>query len=345
MKSSKHKVSAAKSPKPVRVAVIGCGYWGPNLIRNFAETPGVELTAICDRNPAALDKLRRRYPSVSGIADYRNVISDPGIDAVAIATAVEAHYPIARAALERGKHVLIEKPLASTVREGEALTKLAHKNGLTLMVDHTFVYKNSVQIIKQHLPELGALRYFDSTRVNLGLFQKDINVIWDLAPHDFSMLLYLLDEDPTEILAVGSAHIDPKIENTGYVIARFRNNLTAHFHFNWLSPVKVRQTLISGSKKMIVYNDLDSVEPVKIYDCGVNLNKVNKEKILIEYRSSDIWSPCVAPQEALKNVTAAFERSIRSGKAPYSDGRFGVRVLRLLEACDRSLRRRSFVKV
>ncbi len=334
-----------KDSTTLNIAVIGCGYWGPNLIRNLAESPKVKLTHICDLDRDVLDQLQRRYPYVKTTTDYQSLLDNRDIDAVVIATPVNTHYKIAKAALENGKHVQIEKPLASTVAEGEILTRLANENGLTLLVDHTFVYSGAVQVLKTHMQEVGEMRYFDSVRVNLGLFQKDINVIWDLAPHDLSILIYLTDQDPEELMAVGSAHLHGSIENTAYLIAKFKNNFMAHFHFNWLSPVKVRQTLIGGSKKMIAYNDLDPIEPVKVYDYGVNSN-LDKNAIMVNYRTGDVISPRVDKTEALKHVCDDFVNSIREGRKPISDGAFGVRVLRLLEAADLSLKSNNqFIKL
>ena len=246
---------------PIRVAVIGCGYWGPNLIRNFSMIETCELAAVADLNPARLKDIKRKYPSIEVTTDTSELLDRSDIDAVAIATPVTAHFPLAQEALRKGKHVLIEKPMTRTIEEGEELIELADRRGLTLMVDHTFVYTGAVRKLRSLIDEgaLGQLYYFDSVRVNLGLFQLDINVVWDLAPHDFSIMQYLIDERPISLHAVGASHIrhkDPPLENIAYITVNFESGLMAHFHVNWLSPVKVRKTLIGGSKQMAVYDDI-----------------------------------------------------------------------------------------
>jgi predicted dehydrogenase len=330
----------------IRIGVIGCGYWGPNLIRNFIETKGAKLVEICDLNPETLGHLKLRYPFIRTSTDFTSLVERDDIDAIAIATPIETHFKLAKACLNAGKHVLLEKPMTGSSKEAEELIALAESKHLTLMVDHTFVYDEAVRTLKKHFHKIGQPRYFDSTRVNLGLFQKKHNVIWDLAPHDFSILFHLIDEDPLEVMAVGTSHLAPGVENTAYVVARFQNNFIAHFHFNWLSPVKVRQTLIGGTDQMIVYNDLDSVEPIKIYDYGVDHHKDSKESIMVNYRRGDVYSPQVASVETLKSLCRDFIDSITIKRAPLSDGRLGLRIVNLLEACDQSLKSKSaFVKV
>ncbi|MFT5208094.1 MAG: putative dehydrogenase [Candidatus Omnitrophota bacterium] len=331
--------------KKINVAVIGCGYWGPNLIRNFAESDSANLTHICDLDEAVLLKLKNRYPYVQTTADYQSLLQSPDIDGIVIATPVHTHFRIAKEALEAGKHVQIEKPLAATLEEGRILTQIAKDKNLVLLVDHTFIYSKPIQILKESMSDLGELRYFDSVRVNLGLFQNDINVIWDLAPHDISILLYLTGQEPEEVMAIGAAHIQPNIDNTAYVVAKYKNNFIAHFHFNWLSPVKIRQTLICGSKKMIAYNDLDPIEPVKIYDYGVE-QSIDKSKIMVDYRTGDVLSPQVERIEALRNVCDDFVHCIQSGDSPKSNADFGVSVLKVLDAADQSLKNNSqFIKL
>ncbi len=331
------------------VGVIGCGYWGPNLVRNFVMNPNVRTKYACDLDGARLNPLMRLYPTIKGTRDYREVLQDPEVDAVAIATPVGSHFEIGYQALLNGKHVLMEKPLASTSKEADQLVNLALSKGLVLMVDHVFVYTGAVRKIKQLVQsgELGDILYYDSVRINLGRFQNDVNVIWDLAPHDFSILDFVLDRFPQSVFAIGSSHVKAGMENTAYVTLKFPDSLLAHFHFNWLSPVKIRKTLIGGSQKMIIYEDVDPVEKVKVYDRGVELSPDPEEihKTLISYRTGDVWAPVIDMTEGLKRVCDDFLGSILSRKAPLSDGMAGYRVVRLLEAAQQSLASGDFVDV
>ena len=328
----------------ITVGVVGCGYWGPNLIRNFAENESAELRWVCDRDARHLSKVARRYPSARAASDYGEMLADPHLDAVVIATPVSTHFDFARRALEAGKHVLVEKPFTATSREAEALIALAEARGLALMVDHTFIYTGAVRKIKESVAagELGDLLYFDSVRVNLGLFQRDINVVWDLAPHDFSIMDYVVGRAATEVMATGSCHIEPGIENIAYVQLRFGDSLIANFHFNWLSPVKIRRTLIAGSRRMIVYDDIEPTEKVRIYDKGVTRNDAGADeeeayKTLVSYRTGDVWVPKLDPTEALHYVCAEFLDSIKHARPSVSDGAAGLRVVRLLEAAQASM--------
>ncbi|HEX8292153.1 MAG TPA: Gfo/Idh/MocA family oxidoreductase [Pyrinomonadaceae bacterium] len=329
----------------ISVGVVGCGYWGPNLIRNFAENEGAALRWVCDKDARHLSKAARRYPVARTSHDYAELLADPRLDAVVIATPVATHYDFARRALEAGKHVLVEKPFTTSAREAEELIALAGRRGLNLMVDHTFIYTGAVRKIKETVDagELGDLLYFDSVRVNLGLFQRDINVVWDLAPHDFSIMDYVVGREPTALLATGSSHIEPGIENIAYVQLRFGDSpLIANFHFNWLSPVKIRRTLIAGSRRMIVYDDIEPTEKVRVYDKGVTRNEEAADeeeayKTLVSYRTGDVWVPKLDPTEALHYVCAEFIDSIRDARPAASDGRAGLRVVRLLEAAQRSI--------
>lgn len=328
--------------QPITVGVIGCGYWGPNLIRNFAENPNAELRWMCDTDAWRLAQIGRRYPSARAGGDYRQVLDDEGLDAVVIATPVATHYPFARAALEAGKHVLIEKPLTGDARQAEELVALADERGLTLMVDHTFVYTGAVRKIKESLQrdELGELLYFDSVRINLGLFQTDVNVVWDLAPHDLSIMDYLVDRRPVELTATGSCHIEAGIENIAYLMLKFDDSFIAHFHFNWLSPVKIRRTLIAGSRKMIVYDDIEPTEKVRIYDKSVVASRSGDEEkyqTLVSYRTGDVWVPKLDTTEALRHVAAEFLSAIKEARPALTDGRAGLRVVRLLEAAQQSI--------
>ncbi|MDT7603070.1 MAG: hypothetical protein QOF61_1067 [Acidobacteriota bacterium] len=331
------------------VGVIGCGYWGPNLIRNFVENEASRLAWVCDTDERRLAEIARRYPSARATPDYRELLADPDLDAVVIVTPVATHYPFAKEALAAGKHVLIEKPLTKCAREAEELIRLAKERGRTLMVDHTFVYTGAVRKIKEIVAggELGELLYFDSTRINLGLFQDDINVVWDLAPHDLSIMDYLLDRTPSGVTATGSCHVKPGIENIAYVMLHFDDEFIAHFHFNWLSPVKIRRTLIAGSRKMIVYDDIEPIEKVRVYDKGVTTTngagggdfdeKEAAYSTLVSYRTGDVWVPKLDGTEALRHVCAEFLEAIRERRRPLTDGAAGLRVVRLLEAAQESI--------
>lgn len=329
------------------VGVIGCGYWGPNLLRNFAENEAAQLYWICDLDMKRLDSMGRRYPAARATREPKQLFADPHLDAVVIATPLFTHYRLARAALEAGKHVLIEKPFTSSSREAEELIELAERKGLTLMVDHTFIYTGAVRKIKEMVEsgELGDLLYFDSVRINLGLFQRDINVVWDLAPHDLSIMDFIIGREPESVTATGSSHIEPGIENIAYVMFRFSDQFIAHFHFNWLAPVKIRRALIAGSSKMIVYDDIEPTEKIRIYDKGVTSNRleddVNKEdayRTLVSYRTGDVWVPKLDSTEALHYMCKEFLDAINEGRRPLTDGHAGLRIVRLLEAAQRSIR-------
>jgi predicted dehydrogenase len=295
----------------------------------------------------------RRYPAAKTTTDYRDLLNDPALEAIAIVTPVGTHFQIASEALQAGKHLLVEKPLTATGREAEELNKLAERNQLTLMVDHTFVYTGAVRKMKELVSsgELGELLYFDSVRINLGLFQKDINVLWDLAPHDLSIMDYLIDRQPQAVSAIGSCHIEPGIENIAYLMMNFGDDFIAHFHFNWLAPVKIRRTMIAGSRKMVLYDDIEPTEKVRIYDKGVTTNRVGPDReadyqTLVSYRTGDVWAPKLDSTEALRHVVAEFLESIRTARQPVTDGQSGLRVVRLLEAAQESIKSGgSLVKV
>lgn len=329
----------------ITVGVIGCGYWGPNLLRNFAENECCELRWLCDLDQSRLDKLGRRYPAIRTTTDYRHLLNDPALDAIAIVTPVGTHFSFASEALRSGKHVLVEKPLTASVAEAEQLIELAERNHRVLMVDHTFVYTGAVRKIKEIVSsgELGDLLYFDATRINLGLFQDDINVVWDLAPHDFSIMDFMIDNRPEILSAVGSCHIKQGIENIAYVLLKFSDELIAHFHLNWLSPVKIRHTLIAGSNRMIVYDDIEPTEKVRVYDRGVTATRSNgldKEaayNTLVSYRTGDVWVPKLDSTEALHYVCVEFLTAIAEKRQPLTDGQAGLRVVRLLEAAQKSI--------
>ncbi len=330
----------------VRVALIGCGYWGPNLIRNFNEVEAAAMVACSDLSADRLNRMKKRYPGVSCTQNYEELLRDPSIDAVVIATPVSTHYPIARQALDCGKHVMIEKPMAGSSEQALDLIERAERNHRVLMVDHTFIYTSAVRKIRELIDagELGEILYFDSVRVNLGLFQHDINVIWDLAPHDLSIMDHLLRRNPLAITAVGASHAGNNLANIAYLTLTFPGNLLAHFHVNWLAPVKLRTTLIGGSKKMVVYDDVEVTEKVRLYDKGFvisgpggNGSAEKQYQALINYRIGDVLIPKLEATEALRHAAQEFVSSILEARKPLTDGIAGYRVVRLLEAAQASL--------
>ena len=328
----------------IRVGLIGYGYWGPNLVRNFSAAEGSEVLMVCDMNHQSLNKVRKSYPNIKVTSDSNELIKDPDIDVVAIATPVFIHYELAKKALNEGKNVFVEKPFTYTSAEAEELIELAEKKNLKIMVDHTFLYTGAVRKIKQLVEDhvLGDIFYYDSIRVNLGLFQHDINVVWDLAPHDISIMEYVINEKPQAVVATGAEHFDRGLEDIAYLTIYFTKNIIAHINVNWLSPVKVRTTLIGGQKKMIVWNDLEPDEKIKIYDKGVQVKtKEGKYNLLVAYRSGDIWTPRIEQTEALKLMVDKFIDYISNGGRIINDGPAGMRVVRLLEACNKSLKNKG----
>jgi len=327
--------------KKISIGVIGCGYWGPNLIRNFASCPLTDVAAVCDANPARLEAVGRTHSHLKLVASLDKLL-ELSLDAVAIATPVSTHYALATRCLEAGLHVLVEKPLAASVNEAQALVTLSERQGRVLMVDHTYLFSPAVRRIKALIEEgeLGELYYVDSVRINLGLFQHDVNVIWDLAPHDLAIVSYLLGHEPRSISAWGCGHADPDIQDIAYVNADYGDSLLANFHVNWLSPVKVRQMIFGGSRKSLIFNELDRSEPVKLYAKGVEFgeNAEERHKLMVNYRSGDVWSPHIEPGEPLQAMARHFAECILEGKTPESDGRLALRVVRMLEAATRSIR-------
>jgi predicted dehydrogenase len=324
-----------------RVAVVGCGYWGQNLIRNFAELKEAELKAVCDFDLTALARIKRRYPAVELKTDFNEVLADPRVDAVVIATPVSTHHAFARKALLAGKHVLVEKPLTASSAHALDLIELAEARDRVLMVDHTFLYTGAVRYMKKLIQsgDLGNLLYFDSVRISLGLVQSDINVLWDLGPHDFSIMDYLLECDPVSVCATGMKHLNCPFENIAYVSVNCSDNLIAHFHLNWLAPVKVRTTLVGASKKMVVYDDMQASEKVKVYDKGISMqhDPEHRERLLTGYRNGDVLAPNLEPGEALRAMATDFISSIVEHRSPLSDGYSGYRVVRLLEMAQHSI--------
>lgn len=326
----------------IGIGIVGYGYWGPNLVRNFAEVPGAEVVAVSDKQQERLAAVQARYPAVKVTTKYRELLDDPRIDAVVIATPVSTHFELAIQALRAGKHVLLEKPMTATVDEGERLLEEAAMHQRILMVDHTFVYTGAVRKIKELVSDgrLGQLLYYDSVRVNLGLFQHDVNVLWDLAVHDLAIMDYVLGEAPHAVAATGVAHLSGQPEDIAYLTCFFKRGLIAHFHVNWLAPVKVRRTLIGGDRQMIVYDDLEPSEKIKVYDKGITLNDGEEGlyQLLVGYRSGDMCAPRLDTKEALYTEALHFVDCIERGQQPLTNGDVGLRVVRILETACRSLR-------
>lgn len=327
----------------LRIGVIGYGYWGPNIVRNFNLLDDAIVVAVCDKNFDALNQAKKNYPKIEAVTESDEITSSPDIDVVCVVTPVSTHYKLVKSALNNGKHVFVEKPFASTVAQAEELIELAEKKNLKIMVDHTFLFTGAVRKIKEIIDDniLGNLYYYDSTRINLGLFQHDVNVIWDLAPHDFSIMDYVIKEKPVSVVACGQSHVDGN-ENIAYVTVYLTNNVIAHFNVNWLSPVKVRTTLIGGEKKMLVWNDVDVDEKIKIYDKGIDVqNTEGIYDLLVSYRSGDMWAPKVEQKEALALEAEHFVDCIKNDKKPMNDGLAGLRIVKMLEACSQSLKNKG----
>jgi predicted dehydrogenase len=325
----------------INLGVIGYGYWGPNVARNLNSCGAANLVAICDLNEKRLNLAKSTFPFIRVSSNPKELLNSDDIQAVAIVTPVFRHYELAKAALENGKHVFVEKPFTSNAEQAEELINLAHKKNLIIMVDHTFLFTGAVRKIREivNSGELGSLFFYDSTRINLGLFQHDINVIWDLAPHDFSIMNYVLDKYPVAISAQGADHFGTGIEDVAYIAAHFSNGLIGHFHCNWLSPVKIRKTLISGDKKMLVWDDLESDEKIKIYDRGVEFkNGDGIHKLLVSYRSGDMYAPRISGTEALQIEAGYFMECIEKNIEPHNNGEAGLKVVKMLEATDKSLK-------
>jgi predicted dehydrogenase len=327
----------------VRIGVIGYGYWGPNIVRNLHALDQCEVATICDKSDAALRRASRTYPGVPVTNDFAGVLAAADIDAVAIVTPVWTHFELAKAALNHGKHVFVEKPFTCTAAQAEELIELADRRNLRVMVDHTFLFSGAVMKIRELVDAgaLGALYYFDSTRVNLGLFQHDVDVVWDLAPHDLSIMDHILGEKPQAVIATGGKHLNG-LADLAFITVYFPGNLIAHVNVNWLSPVKVRTTLIGGEQKMLVWNDLEVDEKIKVYDKGVKItSREDVHELLVSYRSGDVWAPKVEQTEALKVELDYFADCVLRDRTPINDGVAGLRVVKLLEAADRSLKARG----
>ena len=336
-------VQEQRSKALVRFGVIGYGYWGPKVIRNIDLLDEAKLVAICDKSPVSRRKAEKAYSGVLVSEDANELMTSPDIDAIAVITPVWTHYELAKAALENGKHIFVEKPFTSNSAQAEELIALAAEKNLKIMVDHTFLFTAAVQKIKQLLQEgaLGKLYYYDSTRVNLGLFQHDVNVVWDLAPHDLSIMDHLIQESPEAVVATGQSHVNGH-EDIAFITLYFPDKVIAHINVNWMSPVKVRTTLIGGEKKMLVWNDVEADEKVKVYDKGVNVSsREGVYNLLVNYRSGDMWAPRIEQTEALTQELTYFVDCIVNDKTPMNDGKAGLRVVRMLEAASESLRQRG----
>ena len=328
----------------LNIGVVGYGYWGPNIVRNFSSIPGAKVVSVCDLESRALTQVAKNYPDMKVTHDSNDILTAPDIDAVAVITPVSTHFEIAKKALLNGKHIFVEKPFTASIDQAEELIELAEQKNLTIMVDHTFLFTGSVRKIKEYIDDdvLGGLYYFDSTRINLGLFQRDVNVIWDLAPHDLSIMNYLVNKRPIAVAATGISHFDNEIENVAYITIYFPGNLIAHFNLSWISPVKIRTTLIGGQKKMIVWNDLAADEKIRVYDRGVestqHLSKENEQTMRTSYRTGDMWSPRVTETEALKCEAEYFVECVNNNQKPINDGVAGLDVVRILQATERSIK-------
>jgi predicted dehydrogenase len=336
-------------PKPalksnmLRVGVVGYGYWGPNVVRNFHGQDQSRVTMVCDTRSAALTKVAKAHPGVEVTTDVMALIRSPQIDIVAVVTPVWTHFELAKAALENDKHVFVEKPFTASVAQAEELIEIAERKNLRIMVDHTFLFTGAVRKIRQLIDSgvLGDLYYYDSTRVNLGLFQHDVNVVWDLAPHDLSIMDYLIEEKPEAIVATGQNHVNG-VEDVAYLTVYYPNKIIAHVNVNWLSPVKVRTTLVGGEKKMLVWNDLEADEKIKVYDKGVQMKtREGVYDLLVSYRSGDMWSPQIEQTEALKLELGYFNECIAEGKNPINDGHAGLRIVSMLRAASESMKSRG----
>jgi predicted dehydrogenase len=329
----------------INIGIVGYGYWGPNLVRNFAETTGMNLTAVADLDTRKLELVARRYPAVSTTTRYQDLLENPGVDAIAIATPVSTHFELGLAALRAGKHLWLEKPMCETSEQAQQLVEEAERRKLTLLVDHTFIYTGAVRKMAElvHSGELGQIYYYDSTRVNLGLFQHDVNVISDLAVHDFSILEHLLREQPVAVTASGINHFPGTPENLAFITLFYESGTIAHTNVSWLAPVKVRQILLAGSKKMIQYDDLEPSEKIKVYDKGVSFTDDPEQiqEMRVGYRTGDMWAPKLDGSEALRLEAEHFVDSVVNGRQPQTHGRLGLGVVEVIEAATASMRLRG----
>lgn len=322
----------------INVGLIGFGYWGPNIARNISEIEGMELKVICDLDPGRLSLARRKFLNSSFLPDAKSIFDDPEIDAVFIATPINTHYSLVKRALESSKHVFVEKPITNSSEQAQELCSIAEKNNLVLMVDHTFLYTGAVEKIRELIVEnyLGEINYIDSVRINLGIFQKDSNVIWDLAPHDLSIFSYILGKGPSHVSAVGAAHLSMN-ENISYLTLLFEGGTIGHIHVNWMSPVKVRKMIIGGTKKMIIYDDVEPSEKIRIYNTSAEINE-NPYEVLVQYRTGDVLIPRIDNTEALKKEITDFKKSIETRRGNRNSGSVSVEIVKIIEAAEKSLK-------
>jgi predicted dehydrogenase len=330
-----------KGETMINIGVVGYGYWGPNIVRNFIEVSGSQVTALCDLKNDQLEKATARYPTIKTTTNFDDLVSNKDIDAIAVVTPVSSHYDLALKALQAGKHVLVEKPLTETSAQARELIDEAESRNLVLMVDHTFVYTGAVRKLKELVTSgsLGEVFYYDSTRVNLGLFQHDVNVLWDLAVHDLSIMEFVLPAKPIAVSATGISHVNGEPANTAYLTVFFKEPIIAHINVNWLAPVKIRSTLLGGSKQMVVYDDLEPSEKVKIYDKGIVITNDSESiyQMLVGYRTGDMWAPKLDSTEALRTEALHFIACIQGEEKPITDGKAGLGVVRILEAATESM--------
>jgi len=329
----------------INIGVIGYGYWGPNLVRNFSELSGVTVAGVADLNPKRLDMVQKRYPGVSTTTQFQDLLADPSIDAIAVATPVSTHFELGMAVLKAGKHLWLEKPMTETSLQAQKLAEEAEKRKLVLIVDHTFIYTGAVRKIGELIKsgDIGRINYYDSTRINLGLFQHDVSVISDLAVHDFSILDYLLGEQPVAVSAVGTNHFPGTPENMAFITLFYNSGMIAHTNVNWMAPVKVRQILIGGNQKMVVYDDLEPSEKIKVYDKGISFTDDPQQiyEMRVGYRTGDMWAPQLDSTEALRAEGEHFIECIENGNTPLTNCSMGIRVVRLIEAATRSMNERG----
>jgi predicted dehydrogenase len=331
----------------IRIAIIGYGYWGPNLVRNFMNVEGCAVTHVCDLDIKKLDVSKKKYPSINTTNSIDQIFENSEIDAVVIATPVSTHYDLASKALESNKHILVEKPLTNNVEQAQILGKKANDKNKILMIDHTYLYTPAIQKIKELIDSdsLGEIQYIDSTRINLGLFQTDVNVMWDLAVHDIAICCYLLKEKPISVQAIGISHTENGLENMAYITLHYKNKKIIHFNCSWISPVKIRYMLIGGNKKMIVFNDLETTEKIKIYDSSYEnkINPKNREQILTDYRIGDIFIPKIEQIEGLRNMAKDFIDSIQNNKEPISNFNLGLEIVQILESAQKSIKNKGTI--
>lgn len=328
----------------INVCLVGYGYWGKNLLRNLTSLEECRVACVCELNKNAHRAIKALYPGLNVVSDYTKVLADTSIDAVILATPTGTHFSLASEALQKGKHVLIEKPFTTSVGKALVLIEMAEAKNKVLMIDHTFLYSGAVEKVKELIDSrvLGELKYFDSTRINLGLIQPDVNVLWDLAPHDLSILCHIHSELPTSITATGVSHLKNGIENIAYLTINYDSGFIAHLNCSWSSPVKVRTTLIGGDKKMIVYDDINPTDKIRVYDCGFDIKpEEDKSKILVDYRTGDIHIPKLDTHEPLRKMLQDFLNSINTKSAPVSNWNIGLNTVRILEAAQVSIKENS----